>query len=197
MCLRQMLSALFGVAVLSAAPAFAAPGAAAEGGRPEIRAAAAADVTADMEFLLQAGRANALELAAARLALDVSRDVRVRQFAVDLVRGHAAAGLELQRLAAKRGLGKPPAVGAPQAARAFGLEGLRGSAFDRRFAARAGVQAHREAVALYRQQAAQGRDAPIVRLAADDLPRLRMHLARAEALEAQLELQRRNAPRLR
>lgn len=187
---RPMFPLVVGVGLLCASPAFSAPPAPLD----SPQAATPADVAADMDFLLQAWQASALELGAARLALDRSRDVRVRQFAHDLVRGHAAANLKFQRLAALRGLGIPAAVRTPQPAREFGLAALRGAAFDRRFVATAGVQAHREAVALYRRQAERGRDAALVRLASDDLPMLRMHLARADALQAQLELQRRNAP---
>ncbi|MGV3569902.1 MAG: DUF4142 domain-containing protein [Ramlibacter sp.] len=190
MPLRPKFPFAFSLVLLCASPAFAAPPVPLQGAQ----GVTPADVAADMDFLLQAWQSNALELAAARLALDRSRDVRVRQFAHDLVQGHSAANLKLQRIAAQRGLGIPAAVRGQQPAREFGLEGLRGADFDRRFVATAGIQAHREAIALYRRQAEHGRDATLVQMASDALPMLRMHRARADALQAQFELQRRNAP---
>lgn len=180
--------------VSSGLPAFAAPA-----GQPSASAAtqhdettSPADVAADIDFLLQAWRANAQELGAARLALQRSRDVRVRQFARLLVREHSAANLRFQRLATLRGLGIPQAVRASRPASEFGLERLRGLAFDRQFVASVGLQAHREAIERFQEQAKHGRDRALVSFAAAELPMLRKHLARAEALRAQLELQRRN-----
>lgn len=190
---RLSLSIMCATGVLCASQTWAAlsrpvPGSAAV--QPVATTPAA--VAADMEFLLQAWRANVQELGAARLALQRSRDVRVRQFARDLVREHSAANLRFQRLAALRGLGVPAAVRGAQPAGEFGLEGLRGVAFDRQFVGSAGVQAHREAVELFRQQAEHGRDRAMVRFASANLPTMLKHLRRAEALQAQLELRRRN-----
>lgn len=192
--LRSFLASLALVGLVSAPPVFAAAGTMPDGQRAGDAAASTptpADVASDMDFLLQAWQANALELGAARLALRRSHDVRVRQFARDLVREHSAASLRFQRLAARRGLGIPAAVRSPSPEAAYELANLRGVAFDRRFVARVGVQAHRDALALYRRQVETGPDRSLVRFASGELPMLRRHLARAEALQAQFELQRR------
>lgn len=157
-----------------------------------VAATTPADVAADMDFLLRAWRGNVEELAAARLALKRSRDTRVREFARDLVRDHSAANLEFQRLAALRGLGVPKSVHGRDATRDFRLQGLRGAAFDRQFVNAVGIQAHRDAIELFRQEAQHGRDQAMARFASDRLPLLRKHLARAEALQSQFELARRN-----
>ncbi|MEJ8839644.1 DUF4142 domain-containing protein [Ramlibacter sp. AN1133] len=188
-----LLSVISAAAALCAVPA--AAGTSLSMGDELVAQAAAttpADVAADLDFLLRAWRANVQELGAARLAMDRSRDVRVRQFARVLVREHSAANVHFQRLGASRGLGVPAAVRGDGVAAEFGLEGLRGVAFDRQFVASAGVQAHRDAVELFRQEAEHGRDRALVRFASASLPMLRKHLARAEALQAQFELRRRN-----
>jgi predicted outer membrane protein len=61
----------------------------------------------DLEFLRESRRLHALHEAAARLALDHSRDVRVRQYARRMLRDHSTARERLERIA--RGKGFPDA----------------------------------------------------------------------------------------
>jgi putative membrane protein len=148
-------------------------------------------VVAELDFMLQAWSESAEQLAVARLALERSRDVRVRQFATALVRDHTAANLRLQKLAALRGLGIPAVVRQGHAAHYPRLQALRDFAFDRQFVAQV-LRSHKQALALYRTEAASGKDETLVRFASDEIPKLRKHVARAEALRAQFEMRRRN-----
>lgn len=145
----------------------------------------------DLRFLDEAHLLHASQQAAASLALQRSRDVRVRQYARRLLRDHAAARLRLERLAAaRRILFAAPSPRAPLVD--YGLAGLRGAPFDRQFVAAVGIAAHRAAVAGFQQQAERGRDAELLRFAGATLPLLSRHLASAEALDTQFELRRRN-----
>lgn len=146
---------------------------------------------ADAAFLREAHRVHALQESAARLAQERSRDVRVLQLAQRLQQEHAQARARLEALAAGQELSLA-ARPDPDATQAFGLATLRGAEFDRRYIARAGVAAHRQALRLFGQQADASRSTSLLRFATTELPVLQRHLAAAEALQAQFELRRRN-----
>lgn len=183
-CRSPRLPAL--LAVVAAGLAWVPPAAAAGAETPAQEAAAAPAES----FVLHAHRFHARQQAAAHLALERSRDVRVRQFAQAMLRDHEAALARLEalpagqrlRLQARRDL-------RPEQGIDFGA--LRGSAFDRRFVQAAGIDAHHQALALFRH-AALGGDGGAARFAAETAARIERHLAAAQALDAQFDLQRRN-----
>ena len=106
----------------------------------------------------------------------------VRDFATLLVKDHTMSNGELRSLAQV-----PPAT-PPAAAREAATAGLSAQvdlAFDRAYVAQAAAD-HRTAVALYEQQAADGKDERLKLWAAQKLPALRDHLATARALEIKI-----------
>jgi putative membrane protein len=141
----------------------------------------------DAEFMQLALQEGGASLRAAALALDRSRDVRVREFALRAERDDSALIAGLARLRAQRGALAPVTqrqVDVP-------YRGLRGTAFDRRFVADRIVH-DQQAVATFTREARMGRDPGLARFAADMLPMLRRHLAATQALQAQFDLRGRN-----
>lgn len=141
----------------------------------------------DAEFMQLALQEGDASLRAAALALDRSRDVRVREFAQHAERDDSGLIAGLTRLRAQRGALAP--VTQRQVDVPYGR--LRGTAFDRRFVADR-IAHDRQAVATFTREARMGRDPGLARFAADMLPMLRRHLAATQALQAQFELRSRN-----
>jgi lipid-binding SYLF domain-containing protein/predicted outer membrane protein len=169
-----------GLASASAQPSPAAPA------QPQARPLAAMGLTsADLEFMLAATRAGHLETTAARLALSRSDDPGVRQLAQRLLDDHQAAQAQLQRIAQNRGVELPRRPARQQQYVIDGLQGLRGASFESDFVERIGIDAHRDAIALFqRQLGGANRDAALKDFARATLPKLRQHLAMAQALQA-------------
>ena len=106
----------------------------------------------------------------------------MRDFATLLVKDHTASNAELMSLAQVPPA--PPTAAAREAATA-GLSAQVNLAFDRAYVAQAAAD-HRTAVALYEQQAADGKDERLKLWAGQKLPALRDHLVTARALEIKL-----------
>ena len=106
----------------------------------------------------------------------------MRDFATLLVKDHTASNAELMSLAQVPPA--PPTAAAREAATAA-LSAQVDLAFDRAYVAQAAAD-HRTAVALYEQQAADGKDERLKLWAGQKLPALRDHLATARALEIKI-----------
>ena len=116
---------------------------------------------------------------AAKIATERATLAEVRDFATLLVKDHTMSNAELRSLA------QVPPAAPPADAREAATAGLSAQvdlAFDRAYVAQAAAD-HLTAVALYEQQAADGKDERLKLWAAQKLPALRDHLATARALE--------------
>ena len=121
-------------------------------------------------------------LDAAKIATERATIPEVRDFATLMVKDHTASNAELMSLAQVPPA--PPTAAAREAATAA-LSAQADLAFDRAYVAQAAAD-HRTAVALYEQQAADGKDERLKLWAGQKLPALRDHLATARALEIKI-----------
>lgn len=136
----------------------------------------------ERRFLDTAAQAGAAEIDASRLILERSQDADVKNFAQMMVSDHGDADQQLKQLATAKSVNLPQGA-APEDAKA--LEKLRllsGRALDREYSERFGLQAHRQAVAIFERAANEGRDEDVKKFAASVLPTLRRHLHMAEDL---------------
>lgn len=145
------------------------------------RTAANMDRT-DRKFAEAAAEAGWTGIAAGRLALQRSRDPRVREYAQQLVADHQAANAQLQRIASAKGIVLPssPSPGQQRELRSLQRSGRR---FDQHFLEQM-TRDQQKAIDLYGHEV-KGRhqDAELKDFAQQTLVRLERHLGAAETLE--------------
>jgi putative membrane protein len=135
-------------------------------------------------FMAQAASGDQFEIQSSQLALQMSQNPAVRNFANMLIADHTRLSQAMAAAAASAGLTPPPpALLPPQQA---ALDQLRatapGMAFDVAFQ-QAQIQAHQNALTLM-QNYASGGDVPALRAAASSaIPTIQMHLQQAQMLQ--------------
>ena len=135
-------------------------------------------------YMAQAASADQAEIQSGQLALQMSQNAAVRNFANMIIADHTRSSQMIAAAAqSTRGLAPPPpTILLPQQAM---LDQLRaagsGPSFDMAFR-QAQISAHQQALALHQNYAANG-DVPALRNAAAQIvPVVQMHLSQAEAL---------------
>lgn len=187
--LRRALHTLLLVAAIPAGPGLAV---AQPAQQPLVRASpelAAVDLrAADMRFLLQAVASGVTEVRAGRIALERSRDSAVRAYARRLVRDHEEANARLLQIAREKEVVVPREPSGSQKGMLDALRGVAVRDFDQQFLERAGVRAHREAVALFHANLLRpDPDPALAQFAQSTLPVLEEHLRMAQAALARSE----------
>lgn len=142
-----------------------------------------AAVKADAAFYTQAMASDAKEIAAARIALDASKNAEVRRFAEQMVRDHTAM---TGKLVATSGRPAPDTPDAKAQADLERLRGMQGDAFDAAYVRQ--MQAdHEAAIALF-ERTSKSASAPATRtLATNALPTLRGHREHVERLRRSVD----------
>lgn len=150
--------------------------------------ALAADVAQkDKEFLIRAAQAGKTEVAASKLAETKAASTEVKSFASTMVNDHGNVDNELKQLASSKGVSVPENPAKDQQAKLDKLNRLNGGKFDKEYADKIGVQAHKDAVALFKKASSDVKDPDIKAFAAKTLPALEHHLALAEALKTSID----------
>lgn len=134
-------------------------------------------------FLAHAGSANQFEIQSAQLALQVSANASVRNFANTLIADHTMMGQQVAAAAQSAGLAPPPPTLLPTEQSM--LDQLRaagaGPSFDMAFQ-QDQIMAHQQGISLMQNYAASG-DVPALRtVATQAIPVMQRHLAMAQAL---------------
>ena len=91
----------------------------------------AADSSAEVDFLTRASNANLFAVEESRLALDRTRDSKLKAFARQMVKDHGKAETELQAAAVGSGAAVPTRLDEEYQARLTALQGRSGSDFDK------------------------------------------------------------------
>jgi putative membrane protein len=133
---------------------------------------------------------DSFEIESSRLALQQSRNPRVRAFANQMIQDHTMSSQALMggmQMAAMGGAG--PALDQRHAAMLNQLAGLSGPQFDSAYA-QMQVMAHQEALSLYTAQAQAGTDPNFRAFAQQTLPILQHHYAMARRLPAAMRSSR-------
>ncbi len=137
---------------------------------------------APKDFAASAAQSDQYETMAAQVALVEAQDPRVRSFAEAMLKDHARTAEALRRAATASGLPPPaPGMSSDEAALLSGLQGVRGAAFDKRYAGQQ-VVAHAQAVAVADSFATAGADPALREAARSALPMMRDHLKKAQEL---------------
>lgn len=136
----------------------------------------------DAEFLRRAVEGDRMEIASAQAALGNAQRSETKAAARMLLEDHQASSQKLQQLASRKGWSMPADVTSAEADQARMTAA--GDDFDARFTAEQ-VRMHRDAIALFRQQAASGSDPDLRQFASDQLPHLEHHLEMLQGAHTQ------------
>ena len=118
----------------------------------------------------------------ARLVLKTTTNADVRDYLQKLLREHTKGADDLRRIVAPRGIALPAAPTGRHADMVTKLSGVRQPELDDAFLQRFGVDAHKEAIALFERHLSEGKDAELKRYAQQTLVALREHLSGAQKL---------------
>ncbi|HEY5800061.1 MAG TPA: DUF4142 domain-containing protein [Burkholderiaceae bacterium] len=145
----------------------------------------AADLArADKNFLQKAAEANAMEIAASRVALEKATSPAVKDFANMMITEHTKTGDELRALANAKGVKVPEDPSVMQKAKLAVLGKLNGANFDKQYTNIVAVSAHKDTVELFRKNAEKAKDADVKQFAVKTLPALEHHMQMAQQLNA-------------
>jgi putative membrane protein len=143
-----------------------------------------ADKSPDADFFKHAAEAGIAEVEAGKLAQDKGNSPSVKDFGAMMVQDHTAANDKLKSLALSENVELPGNSGVKNMAAKAKLEVLTGDSFDKSYI-KSQVAAHRQAVALFRKEAASGQDAQAKAFAAATLPTLKSHLQKIDGIAAE------------
>lgn len=130
-------------------------------------------------FAPKAFKAGQDEIALAELAAAKSGDTEIKALAQMLIADHTALNAQLAKLGAKQTAILPGPAVLPK------LSALSGLAFDRALID-AVVDGHKKSMALYTAEAESGSDAATKAFAAEHLPKIKLHLDHALAIQRKI-----------
>jgi putative membrane protein len=141
----------------------------------------------DQTMLKQLAQANIAEIEAGRIALDKSQNTEVKAFAQQMIDDHSNGLREVMNVAQSKGVVLPTEPDAKHKAMGKKLKRLSGDAFDREYAAQAGISDHKAAHAFVQKVQSDAKDADVKALAAKLEPTIAKHLGHVETLSASLD----------
>lgn len=149
--------------------------------------AAMVPVPSAQEFVDQAAKNDAFEIAAAELATKNAASSEVKAFAAEMTKAHTASTEKIKGAAAQAqpAVTPNPALMPDQEENLNALKGLTGAKFDAAYMA-GQVEAHEKALALMRSYAADGQAAPLKTAAGEISQVVEGHLTMAKDLNSKL-----------
>jgi putative membrane protein len=137
--------------------------------------------SADTKFAMMAAMDSMTEVELGRLAVQKGTSDAVKQFGQRMIDDHTNANQQLMQLASSKGMTLPTTLDAKHAAMVQKFQRLEGAEFDRQYA-KAMVDDHKKAVAMFQKEANSGMDADLKAFASQTLPVLQGHLSMAQAM---------------
>jgi putative membrane protein len=136
----------------------------------------------DKSFMSTAAKAGYEEIQLGKLALKKSHSKDVREYAQKLIDDHEKAASSLAKIAATKGVTLPDSASLAASFSEGKLKMDSGRHFDQAFLAKM-VDDHKDAVATFQKEAAQGSDTDVKDFASTTIPTLQEHLDKAQTLE--------------
>jgi predicted outer membrane protein len=149
-------------------------------------AAASTETMDSAQFVIDAYRDGLNEINLAQTALQRATNDRVKKFAQAMIDQHTAANQILASLAQQKNITLPTASATDQNSEAAQLAAASAADFDRVYM-QINVAVHQRDLAASRQQAKQGTDADVRKIADAAVPLLQLHLAAAEEILATID----------
>lgn len=134
------------------------------------------------DFVDNAAQSGITEFEAGKLALQKSSSADIKTFAQHMVDDHTKANQQLMALAKKHDLEVPDDAALMDKAKKAILE-MRDESFDKAYANNQ-VNAHEEAVELFKKEASSSDNAELKAFATEKLPTLEKHLQMAKELQS-------------
>lgn len=142
----------------------------------------------DVEFIRKAGETGQLEVKASELAQQRATNPAVKSYADEMIQAHLSVGRELAELANRKGAPIPPSITKDQKSDLDDLAKEKtGMDFDNEYVSEVAVDAHKDAVKLFKNAASDAKDNDVRAFAARTLPSLQAHLDHGQALAQQLK----------
>ncbi len=135
----------------------------------------------DNTFAMQAASSNQFEIQSSQLALQHTRNARVRRFAQQMIDDHTTMEQNLAQIASAKGMTRDATMEPQQDKMMAGLNGLRGPRFDHLYL-HDQVVAHRMTATLFQNEIANGMDPDIKAAAQTGLPMIQAHERMARRL---------------
>jgi len=140
---------------------------------------------AAQDFMMKAAEGDLSEIEMARLALQRSDNKDVRDYANMIQSDHGSALEDLTDLMKDKNVSQPKTVPADVQKDIDVMNGLSGPEFDREFINQT-VEEHEKEIGMYQDRAAIVQDTDVKNYAEDLLPKLQMHLEKAQGLQSKL-----------
>jgi putative membrane protein len=129
----------------------------------------------DASFYKKAAEAGLFEVDAANQAEQKANSQKIKDFAAEMVKDHSAANDKLASIAQSKNITLPTSASMGQMAVKAKLDVLSGDTYDKSYI-KSQIKAHRQAIALFKNEIATGQDPDAKAFAAATLPTLRAHL---------------------
>ena len=146
-------------------------------------AANAGDAPPPAVFVAKAAQDGMTEVELGKVALDKSKDAKVREFAQRMVTDHSKANRELAGIAKQKGIDPPKALDAEHQDMVKKLESQSGEAFDVEYSRHMNMD-HSKAIELF-EATSQSSDADLANFAKKTLPTLKEHKQMSSKLPGQ------------
>lgn len=130
----------------------------------------------DQQFMNRAAQINLSEIRLNQLALDKSNDPKIKELATRMMQDHTQANADLAKIVKPIGFILPLTPDVQQQTIYTQLSSLPGASFDQAFVQQM-IQAHQEAIDLFKTQSVQGKKPELKAYALTYLPGLETHLA--------------------
>jgi putative membrane protein len=140
---------------------------------------------AEQDFMMKAAQADMSEIDIARFALQKSQDSDVKDYANMIQSDHMSALEDLTDLMKDNGVSLPRTLNAETKMDIEKLTELSGADFDREFVNMM-VADHQKVIEMFRDEADIAENPEVVKYAEDMLPKLEMHLEKAQRLQSKL-----------
>jgi putative membrane protein len=140
---------------------------------------------AEQDFMIKAAHANLAEIGMARIAMQKSQNSDVMDFANMIQKDHMDALEGLTDLMKDTGVPQPNGLNPEAKADMEKMAALSGAELDREFV-NAMVADHQKAIEMFRDRANIVKNPDVKKYAEDQLPKLEMHLEKAQRLQSKL-----------
>jgi len=141
--------------------------------------------SAEQDFMKKATEANLTEIDVARIALQKSDNIDVRDYATMIQSDHTSALEDLTDLMRDNAVPESKTLAADTKKDMDRMNLLTGPEFDREFVNMM-VADHQKALEMFRDQAANAQNPDVKKYAENLLPKLEMHLDKAQRLQSKL-----------
>jgi putative membrane protein len=135
--------------------------------------------SSDTQFVSEAAMGGMTEVALGKLSENSAASSTVKEFGARMVDDHTKANDQLAGISRDKGVTAPAQLDAKHQKLVDHMSQLKGAAFDRAFMTQM-LADHRSTIALFKREAASGKDADLKSFAQKTLPTLESHLQMAQ-----------------